>query len=164
MRDPSGALTCLWPPGRSTRLQFFYRPVGGTHFYSRTNMPKPVVPTAENLAPFVKLRMRVVVGGINAIGPGKIELLEAIEASKSIAAAAKSLGMSYRRAWLLVDELNQGLSSPAVAKATGGSHGGGSELTETGHQVLALYRGIERQAFEACKADMQKLLALVHGT
>lgn len=126
---------------------------------SRASRPAPQIDTGT--APLVKLRMRVVAGEIKAIGPGKIELLEAIEASKSIAAAAKSLGMSYRRAWLLVDELNRALNAPAVSTATGGVHGGGTELTETGRMVVALYRRIEQRALKACKADIDKLLALV---
>ena len=113
-------------------------------------------------APAVKLRMRVMAGDIIAIGPGKIELLEAINETKSIAAAAKSLGMSYRRAWLLVDSMNQSLSEPAVVTSTGGSHGGGTALTETGHLVISLYRRIELQAVKACQADLDKLVALVH--
>ncbi|MDR0213166.1 MAG: LysR family transcriptional regulator [Comamonas sp.] len=105
--------------------------------------------------------MRVITGNTNAIGPGKIELLEAIDATRSISAAAKSLGMSYRRAWLLVDELNQALCRPAVAATTGGARGGGSELTETGHQVIELYRKIEQQSAQACSEEIQQIVALV---
>lgn len=121
------------------------------------------MPSRSSLAaPAVKLRMRVMAGDIIAIGPGKIELLEAINETKSIAAAAKSLGMSYRRAWLLVDSMNQSLSEPAVTTSTGGSHGGGTALTETGHLVISLYRRIELQAVKACQADLDKLVALVN--
>jgi molybdate transport system regulatory protein len=115
-------------------------------------------------APAVKLRMRVMTGDIIAIGPGKIELLEAINETKSIAAAAKSLGMSYRRAWLLVDGINHSLNTPAVITSTGGSHGGGTALTETGHLVVALYRRIEREALKACQSDLDKLVALVQSS
>ena len=114
-------------------------------------------------APAVKLRMRVMAGDIIAIGPGKIELLEAINQTKSIAAAAKSLGMSYRRAWLLVDSMNQSLNEPAVITSTGGSHGGGTALTKTGHLLISLYRRIEQDAVKACQADLEKLVALVHS-
>ncbi|MDR2334844.1 MAG: LysR family transcriptional regulator [Burkholderiaceae bacterium] len=106
--------------------------------------------------------MRVMVGDVIAIGPGKIDLLEAIDATKSIAAAAKSLGMSYRRAWMLVDGINHALTTPAVVTATGGARGGGTELTETGRSAVALYRRIEQRAFETCQADIDKLVALVH--
>lgn len=115
-------------------------------------------------APAVKLRMRVMTGDIIAIGPGKIELLEAINETKSIAAAAKSLGMSYRRAWLLVDGINHSLNAPAVITSTGGSHGGGTALTDTGHLVVALYRRIEQEALKACQSDLDKLIALVQSS
>jgi molybdate transport system regulatory protein len=118
-------------------------------------------PAAPRTRPELRLRMRVMSGDLNAIGPGKIELLEAIEAHRSITAAAKALGMSYRRAWLLVDELNRALKAPAVETAAGGPGGGGTALTPTGHQVLALYRGIEAQALAACQGDIRRLLALV---
>ncbi|WP_460482347.1 winged helix-turn-helix domain-containing protein [Comamonas humi] len=105
--------------------------------------------------------MRVMAGDVIAIGPGKIDLLEAIDATRSIAAAAKSLGMSYRRAWMLVDAINHALHAPAVATATGGAGGGGTELTETGRMVVALYRRIEQRALKACQADIDQLVELV---
>ena len=111
--------------------------------------------------PELRLRMRVMCGDVNAIGPGKIELLEAIQAHRSITAAAKALGMSYRRAWLLVDELNRALKAPAVETAAGGAGGGGTALTPTGLTVLALYRGIEEKAQQACREDIGRLLGLV---
>ena len=101
--------------------------------------------------------MRVVVGDTIAIGPGKVDLLEAIQAERSITAAAKSLGMSYRRAWLLVDELNRALKAPAVETAAGGSGGGGAALTPAGERVLALYREIEA----ACRDEIRQLLGTV---
>jgi molybdate transport system regulatory protein len=116
---------------------------------------------AARVRPELRMRMRVMSGDLNAIGPGKIELLEAIQAHRSITAAAKALGMSYRRAWLLVDELNRALKSPAVETAAGGAGGGGTALTPTGLQVLALYRGIEEKAQLACRDDIQRLLGLV---
>ena len=115
-------------------------------------------------APAVKLRMRVMTGDIIAIGPGKIELLEAINETKSIAAAAKSLGMSYRRVWLLVDGINHSLNAPTVITSTGGSHGGGTALTDTGHLVVGLYRRIEQEALKACQSDLDKLVALVQSS
>lgn len=80
--------------------------------------PAPVTPK-----PSLKLRMRVTVGETIAIGPGKIALLEALDETGSITAAARSLDMSYRRAWLLIDELNRALKTPAVATAAGGAKG-----------------------------------------
>ena len=127
---------------------------------SMPDTPLQENPTGTGRAPILKLRMRVMTGDVIAIGPGKIDLLEAIDASKSISAAAKSMGMSYRRAWLLVDEINRTLSAPAVTTATGGARGGGTDLTETGRLVVALYRRIEQRAMKACQADIAKLVAL----
>lgn len=111
--------------------------------------------------PQLRLRMRVTVDDAIAIGPGKIALLEALDETRSITAAAKTLGMSYRRAWMLIDELNRSLKQPAVISAAGGSQGGGSELSASGRQLLALYRSIEAQAQAACKPEIQRLLKLL---
>jgi molybdate transport system regulatory protein len=111
--------------------------------------------------PVLKLRMRITIGALIAVGPGKIALLEAMAQTGSISAAAKALGMSYRRAWLLIDELNRSLQSPAVATAIGGQHGGGSKLTDTGLQLIALYRSIESQALRVAQADIKKLMQLL---
>ena len=148
--DPgTGRITLLDMPSKSSTSH-------------RTMQSPPSVPNTVD-TPFLKLRMRVIAGGTNAIGPGKIELLEAIDTTRSLAAAAKSLGMSYRRAWLLVDELNQALCSPAVTATTGGARGGGSQLTETGRQVIELYRKIELQSAQACSEEIQQMVALVRG-
>jgi molybdate transport system regulatory protein len=111
--------------------------------------------------PSVRFRMRVTAGDAIAVGPGKISLLEAIAATGSITEAAKSLDMSYRRAWLLLDELNRSLRTPAVQSAKGGAHGGGSELTAVGRELIDLYRRIEATAATACEADIARLLALL---
>lgn len=105
--------------------------------------------------------MRINAGDTIAIGPGKVALLEAIEQTGSITAAAKHLDMSYRRAWMLLDELNRCLRKPAVDSAKGGTQGGGSALTETGRQVIALYRRIDETAAQACKADVARLIGLL---
>ena len=118
-------------------------------------------PAAGKAKPVLKLRMRISLGEQIAVGPGKIALLEALAEQGSITAAAKSLEMSYRRAWLLIDELNRSLAEPAVASATGGQHGGGSEVTETGRRLIALYRGVEAQALKACAPDIRKLMNLL---
>ena len=93
-----------------------------------------------------RFRLRVRVGDVVAIGPGKIDLLEAIAETRSITAAAKSIGMSYRRAWILVDQINACLRQPAVASAKGGEHGGGSQLTPAGEALVDRYRRIEARA------------------
>ena len=77
------------------------------------------------------------------LGAGKVALLEAIEREGSISAAGRAHGMSYRRAWLLVDELNQLFAEPLVSAHHGGAQGGGAALTEAGRRIVALYRGAE---------------------
>ncbi|HEY1091052.1 MAG TPA: LysR family transcriptional regulator [Burkholderiaceae bacterium] len=109
----------------------------------------------------VKLRLRIMVDEAIAVGPGKIALLEALAECGSITAAAKQLGMSYRRAWLLIDDLNRALKSPAVATAAGGSGGGGSELTDTGRELVALYRRSEAVALQAAQAEIKQMLKLL---
>jgi molybdate transport system regulatory protein len=111
--------------------------------------------------PSARFRMRVMHGDAIAIGPGKIALLEAIEETRSITAAAKSIRMSYRRAWILVDEVNGALKRPAVASLVGGERGGGSALTEVGRELVALYRRIEHRAETACAAEIKQLLGLI---
>jgi molybdate transport system regulatory protein len=111
-------------------------------------------------AAIARFRLRVVAGDAILVGPGKVALLEAIRETRSITAAAKSLGMSYRRAWMLVDEVNRALPGPAVASATGGERGGGSALTPLGAELVALYRRIEATATRACARDLASLLAL----
>lgn len=96
--------------------------------------------------------------GALRVGPGKIALLEAIEARGSISAAAKELGMSYRRAWLLVDETNQCLHKPAVETAAGGARGGGARLTPAGTELVRRYRAIESAAAERVAKELGGLL------
>jgi len=95
------------------------------------------------------------------IGPGKIALLEAIGATGSISAAARRLGMSYRRAWLLVEEVNDALRQPAVTAATGGRRGGGAILTPIGEQVVEHYRAIEGLARSSTNREFRALARLV---
>jgi len=91
-------------------------------------------------------------------GPGKADLLEAIEATGSIAAAARRMGMSYQRAWELVAATNAHFRDPVVAAAKGGARGGGAALTPFGRKVLDTYRAIERQAEKAAAARLRWLL------
>jgi molybdate transport system regulatory protein len=105
--------------------------------------------------------MRVTSGEDIAIGPGKIALLEAIRETHSITHAAKSIDMSYRRAWLLIDQLNGSLKKPAVSSANGGKAGGGSQLTDVGVALVDVYRRIEQRAARACADDIDTLLKLV---
>jgi molybdate transport system regulatory protein len=110
----------------------------------------------------VQFRLRISKGDDIAIGPGKVDLLEAIAETGSITAAAKKLGMSYRRAWMLVDTMNRCFKSPIVEAEAGGKRGGGTRLTPTGRDVVRLYRAIERKAAKAGvseTADLNRLLA-----
>jgi len=88
-------------------------------------------------------KLRVMFGSEIAMGPGKAELLEAIAATGSISASAKRLGMSYRRAWLLVDTMNRCFREPLVASTTGGSGGGGARVTAFGERALERYRAMQ---------------------
>jgi molybdate transport system regulatory protein len=123
----------------------------------RASAAEPAPPPA----PQWRFRARITAGDLIAIGPGKIALLEAIERTGSITAAAKSLDMSYRRAWLLLDEVNRSLRLPAVDSAKGGSAGGGSVLTEAGRELVTLYRRIEQTAATACKADIRRIMGML---
>ena len=89
----------------------------------------------------VSVRLRF---GVDArLGPGKIALLEAIARTGSIAAAGREMGMSYRRAWLLIDSLNRMFDEPVVRASPGGAHGGGAELSGLGHDLVTGYRAME---------------------
>jgi molybdate transport system regulatory protein len=123
--------------------------------------PSSPRPRARRRGPAARFRLRVTSGDTIAIGPGKVDLLEAIVETRSITAAAKSIGMSYRRAWILVDQINACLRQPAVASAKGGERGGGSRLTAVGEDLVARYRRIEARAAEACAEDIEVLLGLV---
>lgn len=106
------------------------------------------------------MRLRLSDGEAFAVGPGKIALLEAVARTGSITAAARDLGMSYRRAWILLDEVNRSLRAPAVDSAKGGSAGGSSVLTKVGSELVALYRRIEDTAAASCRADVRRLSRL----
>ena len=111
--------------------------------------------------PTVQLRLRIIKGDDIAVGPGKIDLLEAIAATGSITAAAKALGMSYRRAWLLVDTMNRCFETPVVEAEAGGTRGGGTRLTALGAEVVRRYRAIEAKAAKAGAADVAALTRLL---
>ncbi|MGH7031693.1 MAG: winged helix-turn-helix domain-containing protein, partial [Stellaceae bacterium] len=94
-----------------------------------------------------------------ALGPGKIKLLELIASQGSIAAAGRRMGMSYRRAWLLLDSENRCFRQPGVASQAGGPQGGGASLTELGRAVVQHYRAVESAAQTAAAADIAALSA-----
>jgi len=94
----------------------------------------------------LKIKLQVLSGDEIAMGPGKADLLDAIAAEGSISAAARVLGMSYRRAWLLVDAMNRCWQEPLVETAPGGSARGGARITPYGRGILHLYRNLQAQA------------------
>ncbi|HKO59172.1 MAG TPA: LysR family transcriptional regulator [Thermoanaerobaculia bacterium] len=106
-------------------------------------------------------RIRVMQGAAILLGPGKADLLEAIARRGTIRDAAKALGMSYMRAWKLVQVMNEAFREPLVVVHRGGAGRGSSELTETGEAVLRLYRELETDALKATKkrwAELQRLV------
>ena len=107
------------------------------------------------------LSIRIDLAPGDRIGPGKIALLEAIRSTGSISAAARSIGMSYRRAWLLVEEINQTLREPAVRAETGGVRGGGAVVTAVGERMVGLYRAIETQARTAAGGEFRAIGKLI---
>jgi molybdate transport system regulatory protein len=104
-------------------------------------------------------RVRVVLAPGLYLGPGKADLLEAVARTGSISAAGRELGMSYRRAWLLIEAVNQLFTRPLVTANIGGAQGGGAQLTALGHAVVAAYRRIEGCALEAAHAEMAAFAA-----
>jgi molybdate transport system regulatory protein len=104
-----------------------------------------------------RLTLRVDFGPGRSIGPGKIRLLEAVENTGSISQAGRTLGMSYRRAWLLIDDMNQCFRHPVVSARPGGSQGGGAVLTEFGAGVVRDYRAIETAATDAAELRLRGL-------
>lgn len=109
----------------------------------------------------IKPRLRILLGAEIAIGPGKADLLDAIARTGSISAAAREMGMSYRRAWLLVDTLNRCFKAPLVEASKGGSGGGGARVTELGLEVLARYRAMELKAASSVAAEMREFSRLL---
>ncbi len=106
-------------------------------------------------------RVRVLFGDAIAMGPGKADLLTAIIETGSISAAARKMGMSYRRAWLLVETMNQCFRAPLVETALGGKGGGGAVVSELGLEILERYRLMERRAAEAVASEMADLVKLL---
>ncbi len=117
---------------------------------------RPTAPT-----PSTSIRIRIVSGEHIAMGQGKADLLEAIGRTGSIAAAARDLDMSYRKAWLLVDEVNQCFAAPVVLPSKGGAQGGGAQVTPLGREALARYRAMQVQAACAIAEAAQEFQELL---
>lgn len=131
-------------------------------------MPKPkrasTPPSADPAQASASPRLRVLFGHAIAIGPGKAELLERIAETGSISAAARRMGMSYRRAWLLVETMNACFRAPLVETAKGGAGGGGATLTALGLEVLQRYRRMEQAAAAAAAEELRALTELLAAT
>jgi len=110
--------------------------------------------TSSKNKPFrCKHRIRIMVGDSIALGPGKIDLLEAIGQKGSISQAAKEIKLSYKRAWDMVDTMNQCFKEPLVASTTGGKGGGGAKLTSLGNRMILLYRKMESTAEASTQSE-----------
>jgi molybdate transport system regulatory protein len=116
---------------------------------------------------FPRLRLRLYFAPGEMMGPGKADLLEHIRETGSISAAGRAMGMSYKRAWSLVEVMNAMFHAPVVESSRGGPKGGGARLTETGEAVLSHYRALEAAALTQGGEDiaaMERLLSdMVRG-
>jgi molybdate transport system regulatory protein len=108
------------------------------------------------MARYPGLTLRILAGAVPAMGPGKARLLSLIESTGSISAAAREMGMSYRRAWQLVDALNASFSEPLVMTAVGGKRGGGAVVTDFGRRMVEEYHRMESKASATIAADLAK--------
>jgi molybdate transport system regulatory protein len=108
------------------------------------------------MARYPGLTLRILADRHPAMGPGKARLVAAIDATGSISAAARLMGMSYRRAWQLVEALNESFSQPVVLTATGGRRGGGAVVTALGKLLVRLYRAMENKASSAIAGDLRR--------
>lgn len=107
------------------------------------------------------IRPRLYLGGDLSLGPGKIDLLRKVGESGSISAAARELGMPYKRAWLLIDSLNRGLASPVLETVIGGKAGGGARLTALGAALIAAYDALEAKLNASAEAELAEIMRLV---
>lgn len=105
-----------------------------------------------------QLRIRVDLAPGCSVGPGKVSLLEAIEREGSLSVAAQNIGMSYRRAWNLLADLNRSFARPVVSTAVGGTSGGGARLTDLGRALIVAFRATERGALKLATARMRKFV------
>jgi molybdate transport system regulatory protein len=120
------------------------------------------MPQHEKAKTNIRPRLRIVAGKNIAFGPGKAELLEALEKTGSITRAADKLGMSYMRAWTLIRTMNRCFCEPLVDAVRGGIRGGGgARLTPTGQQVLELYRQMDAKCLGAVQPQWRKLQRLL---
>ena len=120
-------------------------------------MPRTLSRPRPQRSPEPELSIRIDLDEEDALGPGKVRLLELIRDLGSISSAGRAMDMSYRRAWLLIDELNRTFRKPLVETQKGGGGGGGAQLTAFGNEVVRLYRAIGADATEAALGHLQTL-------
>jgi molybdate transport system regulatory protein len=111
----------------------------------------------------VLLRPHLAIGDDITFGPGKIELLRKISEGHSISSAARALGLTYKRAWTLIDTLNRGFGRPVVETSSGGKGGGGTCLTPLGEELIAQYLALEVKAAAAVQTELEALSKLAKG-
>ena len=104
-----------------------------------------------------RLKISLILDSGARIGPGKVALLESVRDTGSISAAARAMGMDYKRAWMLIESLNRAFDEPLVSRTTGGTGGGGATLTPFGADVLERYRRLEQTAAKLGGADLKVL-------
>jgi len=124
----------------------------------------PASPKAPSPAPTPLVTLRVDFAPGVRLGPGKADLLQGIRDTGSIAAAGRRMGMSYKRAWMLVETMNAMFAAPLVTSSKGGRAGGGAELTEAGSAVLAAFRGMEEKLRTTATAETATLMGLLRPT
>lgn len=110
------------------------------------------------------LTVRIDLGSGRAVGPGKIRLLEQIHRSGSITQAELDLGLSYRRAWLLINDLNNCFRHPVIEAEIGGIAGGGTTLTQFGRKLVERYHAIEADALAATQKHLRELEGALAST
>lgn len=110
-----------------------------------------------------RVSLRLGFAGERALGPGKVRLLELIGETGSISAGGRAMKMSYRRAWMLVDELNHMFREPLVEARPGGTNGGGATLTEIGSDVVRRYRAIESGVEANSSAHIEAIEKMISG-
>jgi molybdate transport system regulatory protein len=108
------------------------------------------------------IRFRIDFGEHSNIGPGKVALLEGIKAHGSLSEAARSMGISYRRAWLLIDSVNKSFKIPATVNSAGGRGGGGAQVTAFGNLLIERYRGMERKLNVVAVVHLKEIRAQVN--
>ena len=135
----------------------WYAQLGAERSGRRREKSRDFTPSRMHSANMARVRVSIVFESGARIGPGKAKLLESIRDTGSISAAAREMGMSYKRAWLLLDSMNQAFTEPVVTAAPGGTGGGGATLTPFGAEVLECYRRIDDRASAMAADDVAAL-------